>query len=147
MKPLRRKAATAGALAVLTLAGTLAATTPASAATPTVYNGACGKGYDVIRATPIHSTSQTAIPATTFVTYNSTAGKVCAVTVRTNPGARVFMEVTLDTWPYGSGEAKDSGSYSSYAGPVYKDAPDDGQCLTWSGTIGIYYTSDNGLCT
>ncbi|MFG2793826.1 hypothetical protein [Streptomyces sp. NPDC048419] len=147
MKPIRRKAATAGALAVLALGGTLAATTPASAATPTAYNGACGKGYDVIRATPIHSSSQTTIPATTFVTYNSTAGKVCAVTVRTSPGARVFLEVTLDTWPYSSGEARDSGSYTSYAGPVYKDAPDDGQCLTWSGSFDIYYDSDNGLCT
>ena len=147
MKSIRRKAATAGALAVLALGGTLAATTPASAATPTAYNGACGKGYDVIRATPIHSTSQTTIPATTFVTYNSAAGKVCAVTVRTNPGTRVFMEVTLDTWPYSSGEVRDSGSYTSYAGPVYKDVPDDGQCLTWSGTFDIYYTSDNGNCT
>ncbi|MER7681522.1 hypothetical protein [Streptomyces sp. NPDC096934] len=147
MKSLRRKAATAGALAVVALGGTLAATSPAEAATPTAYNGACGKGYDVIRATPIRSTSQTTVPATTFVTYSSTAGKVCAVTVRTSPGARVFMEVTLDTWPYSSGEARDSGSYTSYAGPVYKDAPDDGQCLTWSGSIDIYYNSDNGLCT
>ncbi|WP_019074545.1 hypothetical protein [Streptomyces hokutonensis] len=146
MNSIRRKAATATALAVLALGGTLAATTPASAATPTQYNGACGTGYDVIRATPIHS-SQSAIPATTFVTFNSAVGKVCAVTVRTNPGARVFMEVTLDTWPYSSGEARDSGSYTSYAGPVYKDAPDDGQCLTWSGSIDIYYNSDNGLCT
>ncbi|MET9913992.1 hypothetical protein ABZZ74_45955 [Streptomyces sp. NPDC006476] len=147
MKSIRHKAATAGALAVLALGGTLAATAPASAATPTQYNGACGKGYDVVRATPIHSTSQTTIPATTFVTYNSAAGKVCAVTVRTTPGSRVFMEVTLDTSPYSSGVAKDYGSYTSYAGPVYKDAPDDGQCLTWSGTFDVYHTSDDGLCS
>ncbi|MFJ8803009.1 hypothetical protein [Streptomyces sp. NPDC102487] len=146
MTTTRRKAATASVLAVLALGGTLAATSPASAATPTHYNGACGAGYDVIRATPIRS-SQSTIPATTFVTYNSTAGKVCAVTVRTTPGTRVFMEVTLDTWPYSSGEAKESGSFTSYAGPVYKDVPDDGQCLTWSGSIDIYYNSDNGNCT
>ncbi|MEV3970302.1 hypothetical protein AB0K68_19470 [Streptomyces sp. NPDC050698] len=146
MKSTRRKAATATALAVLALGGTLAATTPASAATPTRYNGACGTGYEVIRATPVHS-SQSTIPATTFVTFNRSAAKVCAVTVRTDPGARVFMEVTLDTWPYSSGAAKDSGSYTGYAGPVYKDAPDDGQCLTWSGSFDIYYNSDNGLCT
>ncbi|MEU1006264.1 MULTISPECIES: hypothetical protein [Streptomyces] len=146
MKSTRRKAATAAVLTVAALGGTLAATAPASAATPTRYNGACGTGYDVIRATPIHS-SQSTIPATTFVTYNSSAGKVCAVTVRTNPGARVFMEVTLDTWPYSSGQAKDSGSFTSYAGPVYKDVPDDGQCLTWSGSFDIYYNSDNGNCT
>ncbi|GAA4329863.1 hypothetical protein GCM10023086_59190 [Streptomyces venetus] len=146
MKSTRRKAATAAVLAVLALGGTLAATTPASAATPTRYNGACGAGYDVIRATPVHS-SQSTIPATTFVTYNSSAGKVCAVTVRTNPGPRVFMEVTLDTWPHSSGEVKDSGSYASYAGPVYKDVPDDGQCLTWSGSFDIYYNSENGNCT
>jgi len=146
MKSIHRRAATAGALTVLALGGTLAATAPASAATTAAYNGACGTGYRVVASTPIHS-SQSATTGTTYVTFSSTAGKVCAVTVRNNPGARVFMEVTLDTWPYSSGEARDSGSYTSYAGPVYKDAPDDGQCLTWSGSIDIYYNSDNGLCT
>ncbi|MFG2452783.1 hypothetical protein ACGFSG_25710 [Streptomyces sp. NPDC048512] len=146
MKSTRRTVTTAAALAALALSGTLAATAPASAATPTQYNGACGAGYDVIRATPIRS-SQSTVAATTFVTFNSIAGKVCAVTVRTTPGARVFMEVTLDTWPYSSGEAREAGSFTSYAGPVYKDVPDDGQCLTWSGSIDVYYNSENGNCT
>ncbi|MGY1500051.1 hypothetical protein ACW4TU_26320 [Streptomyces sp. QTS52] len=147
MKLSRRTATATAALAALAaLGGTVATAAPASAATPTAYNGACGKGYDVLQATPIRS-SQSTILATTFVTYNSIAGKVCAVTVRTSPGARVFMEVTLDTWPYSSGEARDSGSYTSYAGPVYKYAPDPGQCLTWSGSIDIYYNSEHGLCS
>ncbi|MEU3288660.1 hypothetical protein [Streptomyces longwoodensis] len=44
MKPIRRKAATAGALAVLALGGTLAATAPASAATAGAYNGRAARG-------------------------------------------------------------------------------------------------------
>jgi hypothetical protein len=146
MNTIRRKAATAGALAVLALGGTLAATTPASAATAGAYNGACGKGYDVIRETPIPSSPRT-VAATTYVTYSSAEKKMCAVTVRTKPGARVFMEVTLDTWPSANNPARDSGSYTTYAGPVYKDLPDKaGVCFTWSGSIDIYYNSDTGLC-
>jgi hypothetical protein len=80
------------------------------------------------------------------VTYNSAAEQMCAVTVRSSAGARVFMEVTLDTWPSGNAPAKDSGSYTTYAGPVYKHLPEPGVCMTWSGSVDIYYNSDNGLC-
>ena len=80
------------------------------------------------------------------MTYNSAAKQMCAVTVRHTPGARVFMEVTLDTSPSSNNPARDSGSYTSYAGPVYKDLPEPGVCMTWSGSIDIYYNSDTGLC-
>ncbi|MFI8233733.1 hypothetical protein ACIGDI_33395 [Streptomyces sp. NPDC085900] len=145
MKSIRRKAATAGALAVLALGGTLAATTPASAATAGAYNGACGTGYEVFMSTPIMS-SQRTVAATTYVAYSSADKQWCAVTVRNKPGARVFMEVTLDTWPSGNHPARDAGSYTTYAGPVYKGLPEPGQCMTWSGSIDIYYNSDQGLC-
>jgi hypothetical protein len=97
MKPIRHKAATATTLALLALGGTLVATPPASAAASGTYNGACGQGYDVVASTPIQS-SPTKVIGTTYVTYNSAAEQMCAVTVRSSPGARVFMEVTLDTW-------------------------------------------------
>lgn len=145
MKPIRHKAATAGALAILALGGTLAATAPASAATAGAYNGACGTGYEVFTSTPIKS-SQTTVAATTYVAYSSADKQWCAVTVRSKPGARVFMEVTLDTWPTSSTPATDAGSYTTFAGPVYKDLPKPGLCMTWSGSIDIYYNSDNGLC-
>ncbi|MFF7946193.1 hypothetical protein [Streptomyces griseorubiginosus] len=145
MKSIRHKAVTAGALAVLALGGTLAATAPASAATTGAYNGACGKGYEVFTSTPIKS-SQTTVAATTYVAYSSADKQWCAVTVRSKPGARVFMEVTLDTWQTSTTPARDSGSYTTYAGPVYKDLPAAGQCMTWSGSIDISYNSGIGLC-
>lgn len=144
MKSIRHKAVTAGALAVLALGGTLVATAPASAATTGAYNGACGKGYEVFTSTPIKS-SQTTVAATTYVAYSSADKQWCAVTVRSKPGARVFMEVTLDTWTTSTTPARDAGSYTTYAGPVYKDLPAAGQCMTWSGSIDISYNSDIGL--
>jgi hypothetical protein len=117
MKSIRHKAATAGALAILALGGTLAATTPASVATAGAYNGACGTGYEVFTSTPIKS-SQTTEAATTYVAYSSADKQWCAVTVRSKPDARVFMEVTLDTWPTSSTPARDAGSYTTFAGPV-----------------------------
>ncbi|MFE7034348.1 hypothetical protein ACFU9Y_28940 [Streptomyces sp. NPDC057621] len=145
MKSIRHKAATAGTLAVLALGGTLAVTAPASAATGGAYNAACGTGYEVFTSTPVKS-SPTTVAATTYVAYSSADEQWCAVTVRNKPGARVFMEVTLDTWPASSTPASDAGSYTTFAGPVYKDLPEPGLCMTWSGAIDIYYNSDRGLC-
>jgi len=119
---LSRRTTTAAALAVLALGGTLAATTPASAATTAAYNGACGPGYRVTASTPIKSSPSTTI-GTTYVTYNVGNQGFCAVTVRNNPGTRMFMEVTLDTWPTGGNAARDYESFTTYAGPMYKDAP------------------------
>ncbi|MGQ4364225.1 hypothetical protein [Streptomyces sp. SAS_272] len=145
MKSIRHKAVTAAAVAVLALGGALAATVPASAATAGAYNGACGKGYEVFTSTPVNS-SQTTVAATTYVAYSSADKQWCAVTVRNKPGARVFMEVTLDTWPTSSTLERDAGSYTTFAGPVYKDLPAPGLCMTWSGSIDVYYNSDRGLC-
>ncbi|WP_369248297.1 hypothetical protein [Streptomyces sp. R41] len=142
---LSRRTTTAAALAVLALGGTLAATTPASAATTAAYNGACGTGYHVIASTPIKSSPTTTI-GTTYVTYNVGNQGFCAVTVRNNPGARVFMEVTLDTDPTSGNPARDYGSFTTYAGPVYKEHPKAGECMTWSGSIDIYYNADTSLC-
>ncbi|MET8983237.1 hypothetical protein ABZX85_47490 [Streptomyces sp. NPDC004539] len=142
----RHKAATAGALAVLALGGTIAATTPASAATPGAYNGECGKGYEVFRETPVESAPYKAI-STIYLAYSDKDQKWCAVNIRTKPGVRMPMEVTLDTTPTSGKPAKDAGSFKSYAGPVYKDLPArPGICMAWSGTTGIYYNSDRGLC-
>ncbi len=51
--------------------------------------------------------------------YSSADKKWCAVTVRTKPGARVFMEVTLDTWPTSSTPATDAYSYTTFASTPY----------------------------
>jgi hypothetical protein len=144
MKLTRRKATAAASLAALTLAGTVAATAPASAATAGAYNGKCGTGYHVVDSMPVRSASATL--GTVYVTYNYDTELHCAVLVRTNPGTRMFMEVTLGTWPTSCEPAKNYGSFKEYAGPVYLDASKSNSCLEWSGTIDIYYNSVRGLC-
>jgi hypothetical protein len=143
---LSRRTTTAAALTVLALGGTVAATAPASAASAT-YNGACGTGYHVENWTDVKS-SPTAVIGTVYVAYNRDTDLHCAVLVRTKPGTRMFMEVTLDTAPTSGAPVKDYGSYSTYAGPVYLDvSQSDAQCMQWSGSIDIYYNSAQGLCS
>lgn len=143
MKMLSRRTTAAGALAVLALGGTLAATTPASAATrpaaAATYNGACGTGYKVIDSTPVGNSGKI------FLTWNQSTGKNCAVTVRNTTGAKIHMEVTLKAIDSSRPAAKDSGQYTSYAGPVYVNGR--GYCVTWGGTIGTASAGDSGHCS
>jgi hypothetical protein len=99
-----------------------------------------------VASTPIRS-SQTGTIGTTYVTYSTGADQICAVTIRNDPGPRTFMEVTLDMWPTGGNPARDYGSFTTCAGPMYQDAPKAGECMSWSGTIDIYYNSDIRLCS
>ncbi|MFE7173357.1 spore-associated protein A [Streptomyces sp. NPDC057616] len=156
MKKLSRRATTASALAVLALGGTLAATIPASAATQAstatkpaavtrsaaaaaTYNGACGTGYKVIDSTPVGNSGKI------FLTWNESTGKNCAVTIRNTTGAKIHMEVTLKAIDSSQPAAKDSGQYTSYAGPVYVNGR--GYCVTWGGTIGTASAGDSGHCS
>jgi hypothetical protein len=112
-----------GVVAAAAIAGTVVMTPGvANAAT---YNGVCGSGYVVID----HANLSTL--GTVFVTYNSSTGKNCVVTVRNNPGTRLPMtaEVSLagDPWII------DSGNYTTYAGPKYVVARN--QCIDWGGSI------------
>jgi hypothetical protein len=84
--------------------------------------------------------------AVTYVTWSPSEEKACAVTIRNTPGARQFMEVTLDTWPESTHPVRDSGAFTTYAGPVYIPTPAPGQCLSWSGSIDISYDSATGSC-
>jgi hypothetical protein len=120
----RKIAATTLAAAAMTV-GTLATATPASAAT---YGGQCGSGYSVVNQFHLPDSR-----GTVFLTYSSSTGKNCVVTVRTKPGAATLMEAYLrrsssSTW------IKDSNDYTTYAGPIYVSAP--GECVDWGGTIG-----------
>jgi hypothetical protein len=147
MKPSRRTATTTAAVALAVLAGATAlagpasATTPAKAVTaPARYNGVCGPDYQVINSAPV------AAVGVAYLTWSPSQDRVCAVTIRNTPGARQFMEVTLDTWPESTHPVRDSGAYTTYAGPVYNPTPAPGQCLQWSGSIDIYYGGGNGNC-
>jgi hypothetical protein len=92
----------------------------------TAYNGACGSGY-VQKDSMALSTL-----GVVYLTYNSSNGYNCVVTVRANPGTKLYMEAGVEL--YGTGTYKaDFGLYTTYAGPVYLQAP--GQCINWWGHI------------
>ncbi|MFJ8039140.1 spore-associated protein A [Kitasatospora sp. NPDC096147] len=114
------------AVAAATTAGALAAVP--SVAQAATYNGVCGSGYGVIDSFPLRG-------GTAFLTYNGSTGKNCAVTVRTNPGAKIYLLASLrPSTPLNSPWQKDGAEYGTYAGPVYASAP--GRCIDWVAQIG-----------
>jgi hypothetical protein len=124
------------ALAVLglTVAGTVAATGTAAAAG---YNGACGSGYGVIDSMDVGD-------GNAFLTYNSSNGYNCVVTVTDTPGEAHLLGANLrrhrtdNVWK--SNEV-DSGMYKYYAGPVYVYARST--CIDWGGAAASNYTRIN----
>ncbi len=88
------------------------------------YNGVCGSGYNVID-------SHALTGGTVYLTYSSSTGKNCVVTVRTTPGARLPMAARVSK--AGQPWISDSGQFTTYAGPVYVYAPN--ACIDWGGTI------------
>lgn len=120
-----RKITSLGLTAAAATAGVMVTAAPASAAP---YGGQCGSGYNVV--------NQAGLPddrGTIYLTYSSSSGKNCVVTVREKAGAAAPMEAYVRR----SGTTKwiaDSGNYTTYAGPVYVSAP--GSCVDWGGTIG-----------
>ncbi|MFE7673015.1 spore-associated protein A [Streptomyces albidoflavus] len=122
---LRTPAGLAAAL-VLAAAGVAVTAPPASAA---AYNGVCGKGYTVALSLRIGPKSGSAV-GTVYLAYNAATGHKCAVTVKNDTVPRktsVFLRV-------GGKTAKDSGTFTSYAGPVRVRAA--GQCVDFGGSIG-----------
>ncbi|WP_370012648.1 spore-associated protein A [Nocardiopsis sp. LDBS0036] len=120
-----KKAATLAAACGIAAAGLMATAAPASAAS---YNGACGSDYGVVNQIEFPDNR-----GTTFLTYNNSNGYNCVVTVRTNPGAAAPMEAFIRVNGTSSWK-RDSGDYTTYAGPVYLSAAR--QCVDWGGTIG-----------
>lgn len=140
MKRMRRAAAAAG-LAVAGVAGTVAFAGTASAdTTDTVaaYNGACGSGYTVVDHADVSDLG------TVFLTWSEATGENCVVTVRATPGAAVPMVAFVEQTANPSVGEKDSGQYTTYAGPVYVAARS--ACVTWGGTITTYSTESQGHC-
>jgi hypothetical protein len=120
------KIAATGLAAAAATVGALATAGPASAAT---YGGQCGTGYGVIRVASVGG------QGTAFLTYNSSNGNNCVVLIRNSPGTAISMSARVkrsseSTWQ------TDSGNYTTYAGPVYRNAPD--QCVDWGGHIGNF---------
>ncbi|EYF02780.1 hypothetical protein [Chondromyces apiculatus] len=106
----------------------------AEAVSAATYNGVCGSGYHVIAS---HALSG----GTVFLTYNSSTGKNCVVTVRNTSGARLPMTARVSK--AGQPWIVDSGQFTTYAGPVYVYAPH--ACIDWGGSINGSNFNDYGV--
>ncbi|GAA1189750.1 hypothetical protein F4556_006706 [Kitasatospora gansuensis] len=89
------------------------------------YNGACGSGYSVIDTLPLAE-------GTVFLTYNSSNGYNCVVTVRTNPSS-YLKSMDAGIRLSGGSWTEDGGFFTTYAGPVRLYAAHS--CIDWRGTI------------
>ncbi|MFF7868278.1 spore-associated protein A [Streptomyces qaidamensis] len=108
--------------------GVIAAPSASAAAS---YNGACGSGYSVTNSARIGN------GGTIFLTYNSSNGYNCVVTIRDTPdstpgivSAGLGRNGDIYSWK------SDLGKYQSYAGPVYVYGK--GACMDWTGAIEGY---------
>ena len=116
------------ALGMTAAAATVGVLTNAAPAQTALYGGQCGSGYNVVNLIDLPD-----LRGTVYLTYNASSGKNCVVTLREHPGTATLMEAYLrrsgtSSW------AKDSGNFTTYAGPVYVSAA--GSCVDWGGTIG-----------
>ncbi|WP_461003641.1 spore-associated protein [Streptomonospora sediminis] len=130
----RRRTWITGAGAAAAAAATLvmSSATVASGADPAqeCSNGAGAKGSNYTQ-----TANEKAIPGgqgSVHLYYDPATGINCAITVGTVSGA-THMDVGLRRHNNGAGEW-DSGSYSSFAGPVYVAAK--GICVDFTGAVG-----------
>ncbi|ROO90400.1 hypothetical protein EDD29_8125 [Actinocorallia herbida] len=121
---LSRKTSAVG-LSVAAAAGVVVVASPASAA---LYGGQCGSGYTVVNVADFSDQR-----GTVYLTYSSSTGKNCVVTIREKPGAAAPMDAYLRRSGTGAW-VDDPGNWTTYAGPVYVSAA--GSCVDWGGTIG-----------
>ncbi|GGP84914.1 spore-associated protein A [Streptomyces sindenensis] len=127
MRTTAKRLCSAATVLGLTAAGTVAATGTAAAAS---YNGACGSGYSVIGSRDVGD-------GNTFVTYNSSNGYNCVVTVSDTPGKSMYLDARLrihrtnNVW---TASEVDAGNFKYYAGPVYLKAANT--CIDYGGAAG-----------
>ncbi|MER7309718.1 MULTISPECIES: spore-associated protein A [Streptomyces] len=132
-----KRIGSAAAVLGLTAVGMVAATGTAAAAS---YNGGCGSGYSVIDSKDVGD-------GNTFLTYNSSTGYNCVVTVSDTPGKPMHLRAALrihrtDTvW---KAAELDEGTYNYYAGPVYLYASHS--CIDFGGSANSsYFQVDYGV--
>ncbi|SDE50513.1 M23 family metallopeptidase [Glycomyces harbinensis] len=87
----------------------------------------CGSGYSQINQHALGTVGAV------FLLYNSSNGYNCVVTLKyTSVGNPSAVSASLQV--EGGTVTKDSGSFSYYAGPVKKSAPNT--CVKWGGSVG-----------
>jgi hypothetical protein len=103
----------------------------------------CGAGFVKIDRHRLYSGSRhTTLLAATFLLYNASTGRNCAVTMKrqligrpTSTGVSIKVKGKRRPW------VVDQGDYRYYAGPVYRHAP--GRCVRWGATAVMPFGSDS----
>ncbi len=114
-----------GLAVVAILAGSLTVAGPANAASSPI--AVCGGGS-------YHEIDHIDLPgARVHLLYDGSTD--CVVTWRNTPGARAEMSASIAKAPF-THWIKDSGNYTTYAGPVKVTAP--GVCINWGGSFDGY---------
>ncbi|MFJ4971630.1 spore-associated protein [Streptomyces sp. NPDC088755] len=132
---LKRPALAAAVVAALSVGATTALAAPASAAPNTTPQKVCGSAYKTVNSAPVGSLG------TVYLTYNSSNGENCVVTIRKNPGTVVDMSTWIHV-PDTGDAAEDYGRFSSYAGPAYVYGRS--HCVDWGGHIRNVYVQVSG---
>jgi hypothetical protein len=98
----------------------------------------CGSGFEIIDSAALGSVGKV------FLLYNADNGNNCVTTLKyTSIGTPSAVAAFLE--PQGSSRTTDSGSFSYYAGPVKRAAPNT--CVKWGGSVGSTgYTSPFEHC-
>ncbi|GGX56706.1 spore-associated protein [Streptomyces fructofermentans] len=130
-----RSVLTGAVLTALAVGGTTALATTASAAPNTTPQKVCGSAYKTVNSVPVGSLG------TVYLTYNSSNGENCVVTIRKNPGTAVDMSTWIHV-PDTDEAAEDYGRFTSYAGPAYVYGK--GHCVNWGGHISNVYVQVSG---
>ena len=116
----------------------VASALPATAAAkrdPYTAEQVCGAGFYKIDKHRLYTgSSHTTLLAATFLLYNGTTGRNCAVTMKrrfigkpTSTGVSLKVKGKRRPW------VVDQDAYKYYAGPVYRTAP--GRCVRWGATV------------
>jgi hypothetical protein len=130
-----RSVVAATAVAALSVGAATALASPASATANTTPQRVCGSGYKTVNSAPVGSLG------TVYLTYNSTNGKNCVATIRSNPGTAVAMSAWIYVSDTDQGD-EDYGQYTSYAGPTYVYGK--AHCVDWGGNISNVYVQVTG---
>ncbi|GAA1675033.1 M23 family metallopeptidase [Glycomyces endophyticus] len=105
----------------------ITSTNACSGSNPYTPGEVCGSGYSQINQHALGTVGAI------FLMYNSSNGYNCVVTLKyTSVGTASAVSATLQA--EGGTQAKDSGNFAYYAGPVKKSAPNT--CVKWGGSVG-----------
>jgi hypothetical protein len=131
-----------GAICAVALIAIAFPATASAKRNPYTAEQVCGAGFSKIDRHRLYSgSSHTTLLAATFLLYNASTGRNCAVTMKRRfIGTPTYTVVSLKVKGKKRPWVVDYGQFKYYAGPVYKTAP--GRCVRWGATVDTPFGSD-----